>query len=175
MQHSGYFRYFLHNRCLLGTRIYINLFEIMWEKSFAHRLVYDCSYTLVELFCHRLRVDIQSDVCHSPSCWIWSSGSQSPCTIISSSQRLCGLPLGRLPTGWITSYLRQVVVPDILLMWDHGMFLFLFAVCSAGWLHVYSPSNFLVPGLIYLVFLQFFCNASSLSMPLFLTVLTPLK
>ena len=51
---------------------------------------------------------------------------------ISSSQRFRGLPLGRRPSGWITSFLLWGVVGAILLMCDHHLILFLFAVCSAG-------------------------------------------
>ena len=50
----------------------------------------------------------------------------------SSSQRFHGLPLGRRPSGWITSALLWGVVGAILLMCDHHLILFLFAVCSAG-------------------------------------------
>ena len=49
-----------------------------------------------------------------------------------SSHRFRGLPLGRLPTGWITSALLWGAVGVILLTCDHNLILFLFAVCSAG-------------------------------------------
>ena len=51
----------------------------------------------------------------------------------SSSQRFRGLPLGRRPSGWITSALLWVAVGAILLMCDHHhLILFLLAVCCAG-------------------------------------------
>ena len=50
----------------------------------------------------------------------------------SSSQRFRGLPLGRRPSGWITSALLWGAVGAILLMCDHHLILFLLAVCSAG-------------------------------------------
>ncbi len=50
----------------------------------------------------------------------------------SSSQRFRGLPLGRLPTGWITSAFLRGAVGAILLTCDHHLILFVFAVCSAG-------------------------------------------
>ena len=50
----------------------------------------------------------------------------------STSQRFRGLPLGRRPYGWITSALLWGAVGAILLMCDHHLTLFLFAVCSAG-------------------------------------------
>ena len=50
----------------------------------------------------------------------------------SSSHRFRGLPLGRFPTGWITSALLWGAVGAILLTCDHHLILFLFAVCSAG-------------------------------------------
>ena len=50
----------------------------------------------------------------------------------SSSQRFRGLPLGRRPSGWITSALLWGAVGAILLTCDHHLVLFLFAVCSAG-------------------------------------------
>ena len=50
----------------------------------------------------------------------------------SSSQRFRVLPLGRRPSGWITSALLWGAVGAILLMCDHHLILFLFAVCSAG-------------------------------------------
>ena len=50
----------------------------------------------------------------------------------SSSQRFHGLPLGRRPSGWITSALLWGAVGAILLMCDHHLILLLFAVCSAG-------------------------------------------
>ena len=51
---------------------------------------------------------------------------------ISSSHRFCGLPLGRFPTGWITSALLWGAVGAVLLTCDHHLILFLFVVCSAG-------------------------------------------
>ena len=50
----------------------------------------------------------------------------------SSSQRFRGLPLGRRPSGWITSALLWGAVGAILLMCDHHLILFLLAVSSAG-------------------------------------------
>ena len=50
----------------------------------------------------------------------------------SSSQRCRGLPLGRRPSGWITSVLLWGAVGAILLTCDHNLVFFLFAVCSAG-------------------------------------------
>ena len=50
----------------------------------------------------------------------------------SSSQRFHGLPLGRRPSGWITSALLWGAVGAILLTCDHHLILFLFAVCSTG-------------------------------------------
>ena len=50
----------------------------------------------------------------------------------SSSQRFRGLPLGRRPSGWITSALLWGAVGAILLRCDHHLILFLFAVCSVG-------------------------------------------
>ena len=51
---------------------------------------------------------------------------------ISSSQRFRGLPLGRPPTGWITSALLWGAFGAILLTCGHHLILFLFAVSSAG-------------------------------------------
>ena len=51
---------------------------------------------------------------------------------ISSSLRFTCIPLGRRPSGWITSALLWGAVGAILLTCDHYLILFLFAVCSAG-------------------------------------------
>ena len=68
----------------------------------------------------------------------------------SSSHRFHGLPLGRFPTGWITSALLWGAVGAILLTCDHHLILFLFAVCCLlCWLHVYSPPNFFVSDLVH--------------------------
>ena len=50
----------------------------------------------------------------------------------SSSYRFRGLPLGRFPTGWITSALIWGAVGAILLTCDHHLILFSLAVFSAG-------------------------------------------
>ena len=50
----------------------------------------------------------------------------------SSSKLFRDLPLGRRPSGLITSALLWGAVGAILLMCDHHLILFLFAVCSAG-------------------------------------------
>ena len=90
--------------------------------------------TLVELFCHRRRVDIQSDVspfnpvvyaCHRDSHLI----VPSRCIIFPA---VSWPPLGRRPSGWITNALLWGAVGAILLMGDHHLILFLLDVCSAG-------------------------------------------
>ena len=80
------------------------------------------------------RVDRQSDVSPSHSGLRLSSGFPSHCGHLgtSSSQRFRGLPLGRRPSGWITSALLWGAVGSILLTCDHHLILFLLAVCSAG-------------------------------------------
>ena len=92
-------------------------------------------FTLDELFCHRRRVDIQSDVCPSPPPPVVDIGHLDPTSLYhfgtSSSHRFHGLPLGRFPTGCITSALILRAVGAILLTCDHHLILFLFAVCSA--------------------------------------------
>ncbi len=90
--------------------------------------------TVVELFCHRRRVDIQSDISPWPSCLHLSSGFPSHCTI----------SVHHLPSGFV-AFLSVVVllagsrvhflwvaVGAILLMCDRHLILFLLAVCSAG-------------------------------------------
>ena len=90
-------------------------------------------FTLDELFCHRRRVDRQSDVSTSPSCLRLSSGFLSHCTI-----SVHHLPSGvvaspRSSSFWLDHecFLWEAV-GAILLMCDHHLILFLLAVCSAG-------------------------------------------
>ena len=49
----------------------------------------------------------------------------------SSSHRFRGLPLGRFPTGWLTSALLWGAVGAILLTCDHHLILFLFYLLFA--------------------------------------------
>ena len=51
---------------------------------------------------------------------------------ISSSQRFRGLPLGRLPIGWVMSVLLWEAVGAILLTCDHHLIVFLFDIHSDG-------------------------------------------
>ena len=91
-------------------------------------------FTLVELFCHR-----DSDgytIGRLSLTQLFTSVIGIPISLYhlgtSSSQRLRGLPLGRRPSGWITSALLWGAVGAIHLMCDHHLILFLLAVCSAG-------------------------------------------
>ena len=88
-------------------------------------------FTLDEIFCHRRRVDRQSDVSHSPSCSRMSSGFPSPCTI---SVHHLPSDFVAFPSvvGWIRSALLWGTVGAILLTCDHHTILFLFAVYSDG-------------------------------------------
>ena len=75
----------------------------------------------------------------------------------SYSQRFCGLPLGRLPTGWINkSALLWGAVDAILLKCDHHLILYMCAVCSACYMfprHLISSflvlSIFVSPGAVW--------------------------
>ena len=103
--------------------------------------------TLVELFCHRRRVDRQSDVSPWPSCSRLSSGFPSDCIIsvhhlpsdfvafpsvvvlLDGSRVLCsGEPL--VPSFWC-----------VTTTWSCS--------CLLCWLHVYSPPNFFVSDLVH--------------------------
>ena len=122
-------------------------------------------FTLVELFCHRRRVDRQSDVSPWPSCSRLSSGFPSPCTISvhhHPSDFVAFPSVVVLLDG--TRALLWGAVGAILLTCGHRLILFLFAGC----MHVYSPSNFFVSDLVH--GLQLFWDTSSLllSTPAFL-------
>ena len=109
----------------------MNLTPTQWMET--HLLSLLTYFTLDELFCHRRRVDIQADVCPSPSCGHRSLGSPSPCTI--SEHRLptdfVASPWS-LSYRWITTAFFWGAVGAILLTCDNHLILFLFAVCAAG-------------------------------------------
>ena len=83
-------------------------------------------FTFVELFCHLRRAQLFTSVIGIPIC-LYHLGTPS-------SQRFRGLPLGRRPSGWITSALLWGAVGATLLTCacDQHLILFLFAVCSAS-------------------------------------------
>ena len=98
-------------------------------------------FTLIELFCHRRRVDIQSDVCPSPSCWLHFI---VPFRYIIFSSILwhwsfsCWLDHECFTLGTCWFYAIDVWPPPDLIL----------VCCLLCWLHVHSPSNFFVPDLI---------------------------
>ena len=61
-----------------GGLLYLLYFTLLYFTLLYFTLLY---FTLVELFCHQRRVDTQSGVSPSPSCWHRSSGFPSHCTI----------------------------------------------------------------------------------------------
>ena len=66
----------LGERCTTSCRNLVSRPTLLYFTLLYFTLLY---FTYFELFCHRRRVDIQWDVCHSPSFWLVSSGSQSLC------------------------------------------------------------------------------------------------
>ena len=104
-------------------------------------------FTLVELFCHRRRVDRHA-IGRLSLTQLFTSVIGIPISLhhlgTSSSQRFRGLPLGRRPSGWITSALLGGAVGAILLMCDHHLILLLLAVCSAGCMFTRRPISSLL-------------------------------
>ena len=88
-------------------------------------------FTLDELFCHRRRVDRQSDISPSPSCLLVSSGFPSPCTI---SVHHLPSDFAAFPSVVCLLAGSRVIYSGepLVLSYDHHLILFLFAVCSAG-------------------------------------------
>ena len=104
---------------------------------------------LVELFCHRRRVGIQSDVSPWPSCLHLSSGFPFHCTVSVHDFPAVSWPSPRSSSFWLDHECFTLGS-----RWCHPFDVWpppdrVLVGCLLCWLHVYSPPNFFVSDLVH--------------------------
>ena len=137
-------------RYVVSSRVWIcsRLSTTLCGKTFCESYLFTY-FTLVELFCHRRRVDRQSDVSPWSSCSRLSSGFPSPCTI----------SVHHPPSDFVAfpSVVVLLAGPRVLCSgerWCHPFDVcpppdLVLVCCLLCWLNVYSPPNLFVSDIVH--------------------------